>query len=136
LDKRIKILILPLVLIYFIDQNLYSQSSKSFNNFSLSEYSDIQKTIRPPIYKQILTIDKAKHLVGSMIGTVLIYELSNVHLDIESRESKTISVGIMLSFGVGKEFWDKKRKSTGFSWTDLLADGAGIAFGLILVNQP
>jgi len=36
--------------------------------------------------------------------------------------------------GVGKEIYDVyKPKPTGFSWADLVADGLGILFGLLLL---
>lgn len=136
MENRIKTHILLLVILIITGQYLYSQTTKTVHNLTVLEFSSVPQSNRPSEFRQLLKVDKAKHLVGSMIGTVLIYKISNVHLDIESSESKIISTGIMLSFGVGKEIWDKKRKSTGFSWADLLANGAGIILGLILVNQP
>ncbi len=107
----------------------YPDKSDSLNKIipSLNTYSVTDKFKTP---------DKAQHFMGSMISTVLIYNICREPLDIQNNNSKIIAVGITFGLGISKEMYDHSRTHGMFSWRDLLADLAGIGVGIILINQP
>ena len=133
---RIENYILFLTVIFILIHDLPAQKSQiSYNKPPyLNEIS--QKTLFTRDVDHILSNDKAKHFVASLISTVFVHQLSTKHFDFEKTESKTIAGGVTFSIGILKESYDKFIKKKKFSWEDLIADAAGIAVGLILVNQP
>ena len=78
--------------------------------------------------------DKAYHLLGSMMSTVLITKTGQVHLNYEYRNSKMTGAGITFSIGFFKEFLDRKKPGNIFSWKDLTADLAGIACAFLIMD--
>jgi putative lipoprotein len=85
---------------------------------------------------RFLAADKAKHFTASLISTVFLYKIFEKGLSIDQQEGKIYSFSLTISLGLSKEIYDKSRPGNYFSWKDLLADAAGIAAGLILINQP
>jgi uncharacterized protein YfiM (DUF2279 family) len=90
----------------------------------------------PDFHENLTSPDKAQHFMGSMISTVLFYKIFQDPLQMENSSSKVLAVGITLGLGISKEIYDSSKSKGRFSWRDLLADMAGIAVGLVLVNQP
>ncbi len=74
--------------------------------------------------------DKWMHLTATYFATVQsAYALENMLL-IKPENSRYISIGITLSFSLGKEFYDVFAKKSIFSWKDLTYDilGAGLGY--------
>ncbi len=80
--------------------------------------------------------DKAQHFIVSAISVAFIYNVNRRHFKVAGRQSKTIAAGVSVSFGILKELVDMTSPRHHASWRDLAADIAGVAAGLILVNQP
>jgi uncharacterized protein YfiM (DUF2279 family) len=79
--------------------------------------------------------DKLKHFIGSMITTTFLYKLSEENFKWNQKNSLFFSFGMTASIGVGKEIYDLKKQKGQFSWKDLLANGLGIATGILLATQ-
>lgn len=78
--------------------------------------------------------DKGYHLVGSMISTTLIGQLSLNGLETTTKKSQVIGAGMTFSLGLVKEFYDARKPQNKFSWKDLAANGVGIILGVILLG--
>ena len=133
---RIENYIIFLIVIFLLIHNLLAQKYQISCNKPIYINEISQKTLFTKDDDSILTNDKAKHFMGSLISTVFIHQLSTKHFDLEKTESKAIAGGVTFSIGILKESYDEFVKKKKFSWEDLIADAAGIAVGLILVNQP
>ena len=82
-----------------------------------------------------LGVDKAVHLVGSMIS-VTGTAVSLQRLCQQSRQdAKVIGFGFTITLGLGKELMDMRKPGGFFSYKDLTADIAGSIIGIILVSQ-
>ncbi len=79
--------------------------------------------------------DKVQHFMVSLMSTVFFSKLLQKAGN-EKSDARIAGGGISFALGLGKEFRDSTRKNNHFSWKDLAADVAGIAIGLVLVNQP
>jgi len=135
LDLQVRIYGSLLILSFLLINTLYSQDRK-FYPIPDTSPSKIAPNVNPSFSDTYAAPDKAQHFMGSMISTVLFYKIFQDPLQIENSNSKYLAVGITLGLGVSKEIYDGTRSKGAFSWKDLLADMAGIAAGLILVNQP
>lgn len=81
----------------------------------------------------LISIDKLLHFV---ISFVIVVTLFNMLILIGLKDfilCIVVSTIITFLIGVGKEFYDKFRKGTYFSFGDLFADIIGIIYGLTLV---
>ena len=76
--------------------------------------------------------DKGYHIVGSMISTTFISQLSQKGFDSTLKESQYIGAGMTFSFGLAKELYDSGKPNNMFSWKDLTANCVGIILGVIL----
>jgi uncharacterized protein YfiM (DUF2279 family) len=85
---------------------------------------------------RFLSADKAQHFIGSTISTIFLAKFAHQNTKSSKQKSKRISISLTLSLGILKEVRDKYRPNNHFSWIDLLADGAGILMGVVLLNQP
>jgi uncharacterized protein YfiM (DUF2279 family) len=81
-----------------------------------------------------LSPDKGYHLIGSLIGTTLVSQLSMKGFDTNREKSQVIGVGAVFSLGLAKEFYDSGKQKNKFSWKDLTANGVGIIVGIILLG--
>ncbi len=81
-----------------------------------------------------LSPDKGYHLVGSMIGTTLVGQLSMKGFDTSRGKSQIIGVGAAFSLGLAKEIYDSGKQKNKFSWKDLMANGVGIIVGVVLLG--
>jgi uncharacterized protein YfiM (DUF2279 family) len=81
-----------------------------------------------------LSPDKGYHLVGSLIGTTLVGQLSMKGFDTRREASQIIGMGTAFSLGLAKEIYDSGKQKNKFSWKDLMANGVGIVIGVILLG--
>ncbi len=79
--------------------------------------------------------DKVMHFTGSALLTYWNYGFSQDIMENSNEESLYLSISFTALLGAGKEYCDKRKKSTGWSWPDLTYDLAGIALGMILINN-
>lgn len=78
--------------------------------------------------------DKGQHFIGSLISTVLTSQISYRYFDMNKSKSKIIGSSISLSIGLTKELLDDQKVNNYFSWKDLIANAAGIAIGIVLLE--
>jgi putative lipoprotein len=79
--------------------------------------------------------DKVMHLTGSVFLTYWNYGFSQDILENSNEESLYFSISFTALLGAGKEYNDKRSKFTGWSWPDMAYDLAGIALGMVLINN-
>lgn len=79
--------------------------------------------------------DKVAHFLGSAYLCYWQQGMWQDAADLQHRESITLAVSFTGILGAGKELSDKHLGTTGWSWEDLVYDCAGIAAGLILINN-
>jgi len=78
--------------------------------------------------------DKARHLIGSLYGTVLIGQVTMRYGEYSLARAKIMAGGSLFMFGLAKEICDAKKPANYFSWKDLTANAVGILIGLILIG--
>lgn len=79
--------------------------------------------------------DKAAHFTYSAALTYWNYGVAKDYLGNSRQNSLVISVNFTALLGAAKEFSDAKIGKTGWSWPDLAYDFAGIACGMVLINN-
>lgn len=85
---------------------------------------------------RMFTADKGHHLaVSAAIYAVSFYALRQ-EMNASQPTAVQASVGIALSFGIGKEVYDRFSPHGSVSWRDLLADLAGVALAAALFSLP
>lgn len=85
-----------------------------------------------PMRDSLLGEDKAHHALLSAFLAAAGYYLARDEASWSKRSSVAFAAGLSFSFGVGKELYDKRSGRGQASVADLLADIAGLAFGLAL----
>ena len=91
-----------------------------------------------PLFVQdrMFTADKGHHFaVSAAIYAVSFYALRQ-ELNASQPAAVQASVGVALSFGIGKEVFDRFSPNGSVSWRDLLADLAGVALAAALFSLP
>jgi len=78
--------------------------------------------------------DKGYHIVGSMICTTFIGELSKKRFDSTPQKAQIIGAGTTFSLGLAKEIYDSGKPNNIFSWKDLSANCVGILIGMLLLG--
>jgi uncharacterized protein YfiM (DUF2279 family) len=81
-----------------------------------------------------LSPDKGTHVMGSMISTTLIGQISLKEFDNSTQKSQIIGAGTTFALGLAKEIFDSRQPYNIFSWKDLTANGVGIIIGIILLG--
>ncbi len=120
------IFVLFLLIINTIGQNI------SVNNQNFPDTGKIiQNTIKNDSW---FAIDKGQHFIGSFIGTILFTKVNNRQLNIDKSNSKKLGIGIIFSLGLAKETLDSQKPNNIFSWRDLLANIAGIATAIAVLE--
>jgi len=76
--------------------------------------------------------DKAHHALLSAFLAAAGYYLAKEEAGCRKGQAVTLAAGFSLSFGVGKEVYDKRSGRGHASFVDLVADVVGVAFGLAL----
>jgi uncharacterized protein YfiM (DUF2279 family) len=118
-------------LIVFICNPLFARPKPEslnayFQSFAMREKKEINDKWLSP--------DKGYHLVGSLIGTTLVGQMSMKGFDTNREKSQIIGVGAAFSLGLAKEFFDSGKQKNKFSWKDLTANGVGIIVGVVLLG--
>jgi uncharacterized protein YfiM (DUF2279 family) len=81
-----------------------------------------------------LSPDKGYHVMGSMIGTTLVGQISLRGFGNSVEKSQAIGAGATFTLGFVKEIFDSNKPQNCFSWKDLTANGVGIIIGIILIS--
>ena len=113
--------IFTLILLVSLCMGLYGVSTKEYEQ---------HKTFK----EQMMQKDKLLHYSACFVLTTggYMFGQSNGY---NTNESKAIGVGLALGIGIAKEYYDTiKKKPTGWSWHDLLADIAGITSAVSLIG--
>jgi uncharacterized protein YfiM (DUF2279 family) len=79
--------------------------------------------------------DKGYHVLGSMIGTTLVGQISMKRFDYSIKKSQLITAGTAFTIGFTKEIYDSEQPKNYFSWKDLAANGVGIIIGIIILGM-
>lgn len=77
--------------------------------------------------------DKAGHVVASAVLAAADSEYGQ-RQHLSGQQNKTTGILFSLSFGAGKEWYDGRPNSGGWSWKDFAWDAAGAASGIALWN--
>ncbi|MCR4438638.1 MAG: hypothetical protein QHJ34_05130 [bacterium] len=85
-----------------------------------------------PMRDSLLGEDKAHHALLSVFLAAAGYYLARDEASWSKKSSVAFAAGFSFSFGVGKEVYDKRSGRGHASIGDLVADVAGLAFGLAL----
>lgn len=142
-----KILIILMIIIGIVSaQETGNDSSVTRIKISDVQYFDVQSSInennidhetseKPFALRQTndkwFSKDKWMHLTTSYFTTLQsAYALENMLL-VKPENSRYISIGITLSFSLGKEFYDVFAKKGIFSWKDLTYDVIGTGLGYL-----
>lgn len=88
--------------------------------------------ILPEIEDKWLARDKALHLGASAAIVGLAYHSYHCQLGHSETDSRVLAISLSAVCGIGKELWDVKKSPRGLSWKDLVADGIGVAIGVLL----
>lgn len=142
-----RLLVLFLILISVLSaQEIQADSSVTRLQMSDVKYYDIQSpdilkgidhersdkpfALRQPTDKWF-SKDKWMHLTTTYFLTLQSSFALEHMFFVESENSRQISVGISLSFSLGKEFYDVFGKKSIFSWKDLVYDVLGSGLGYL-----
>ena len=82
-----------------------------------------------------LAKDKADHFMASLFLTGMGYYAAKKELGYSDPASRNLAISFSLSFGLGKEIYDKTSKRGQASLKDIVADILGIGFGYIIINM-
>jgi uncharacterized protein YfiM (DUF2279 family) len=78
--------------------------------------------------------DKGDHFTTSAFLIGAGYYFSKQEMKMKDKSAQYNAVAFSFSLGVLKEIYDKKIKKTHFCFKDLVADLAGIGFGIAVLN--
>jgi uncharacterized protein YfiM (DUF2279 family) len=81
-----------------------------------------------------LSHDKARHVIGSLYGTVLLGQMGMRLSKGSLSQTKSIAAGAVFTFGLAKEVYDSHKPNNHFCWKDMTANVFGIVVGIILVS--
>lgn len=91
-----------------------------------------KETFRP---SNMLRLDKLKHFTFSLYLTTTSYYISNRIAGLNRSDAQYLSTGLTISLGIGKESHDRWWQNEVFSFPDIVADIAGTALGLLIINR-
>jgi uncharacterized protein YfiM (DUF2279 family) len=80
-------------------------------------------------------MDKLKHFTFSIYITTTTYYVMNRMMSCNSLQSRQSAAGISFSLGIVKESYDNWIKEEKFRIPDIIADVAGTAVGLLIINR-
>jgi uncharacterized protein YfiM (DUF2279 family) len=92
------------------------------------------KENKKEILDQWFSADKGYHIMGSLISTTLVGQISMNSFDNSTEKSQLIGAGSTFTLGLAKEVFDSKSPNNYFSWKDLTANSVGIIIGIILLG--
>ena len=85
--------------------------------------------------KQLVANDKIMHFTSSAFMTCWNYGFSRDIMAQNHQNSIVFAVSITGSLGFAKEISDKHLKKTYFSWKDITFDLAGVALGILIIQN-
>ncbi len=130
--RRLEYNIFLIILLLFLSLQQLSAGERPetldtyFKSFALGKKIDKSDSWFSP--------DKGYHIVGSMICTTFIGELSRKRFETTSREARIIGAGTTFSLGLAKEIYDSGKTNNIFSLKDLTANCVGIIIGVFLLG--
>jgi len=78
--------------------------------------------------------DKGYHVIGSVMSTTLVGQLSSRGFDATRKNSQIIGAAATFTLGVVKEIYDSRDTKNKFSWKDIATNGVGIIIGILLLG--
>lgn len=78
--------------------------------------------------------DKAHHFMASAFLTGFSYYVSKQEVGMTQHKANVAAVGVSFSVGLGKEVYDGVSGKGHVSLQDVVADVAGIVFGVLILN--
>lgn len=79
--------------------------------------------------------DKAAHFISCGYLTCYSYGIGKDVLEMKDDSSRILGLGLSLSAGLLKEYYDVSVKGGEWSWKDVFWDSAGICLGIVLINN-
>ncbi len=135
---RNRCLLAFLILLIVVTAPGFSQSRSSSDVRAVpSDSTRLHPSSTKPCFRdRFFAPDKARHFMFNVISTVFVGKFAGERMGWSDRQSKHAAVTISLGIGLLKEVRDSRQPNNRFSWKDLVADVAGIAVGVALLNQP
>ena len=128
---KLIVLIGILNIIFESGHYLYADDrSESMNSYFKSLGIEVKKENHDSWF----SADKGYHVMGGMISTALVGQISLRGFDNSLKKSKTIGASATFTLGLVKEIYDSKQPNNYFSWKDLAANGVGVIIGIILLG--
>jgi uncharacterized protein YfiM (DUF2279 family) len=124
MKEKIIFCFIVLLLFCFCYSTISAQESKS------EKYKNVEEKITKN--DSWLGVDKFLHFAASAGITGLSYHSYHCQFNNPQKNSIYFSVSLAGAAGIGKECVDKNIRKTGWSWKDIVADGAGIVVGYLL----
>jgi uncharacterized protein YfiM (DUF2279 family) len=97
-------------------------------------FETFEKGKKTAVQDHWFTADKGYHVMGSMISTTFLGQVSMRGYNRSIETSKLIGAGTTFTLGLAKEIYDSRQPQNYFSWKDLAANGVGILLGIILIS--
>jgi|GEM_PF-2983365 len=120
--------IIALVLVHGLAFGQFRPLTSSFPDTPVGKFS----LTRQPF--QVITLDKFKHFTSSiMLVTTSGYYLG--YTNFSAARIRNYSMGLTFSLGIIKEVSDHYRTKGHASWGDIVADGAGMICGGIILHN-
>ncbi len=91
----------------------------------------VSDSVKTPICDSWIGEDKLYHFVVSSFMTGAFYHLFYCKMNLKHSKAVYFSVGTVISTGIFKELWDKK-KGRFFSYKDMVFNLAGITAGYFI----
>jgi uncharacterized protein YfiM (DUF2279 family) len=85
-------------------------------------------------HDQWVAPDKAHHFMASAFITGFTYYACKQELDFSEQQASTVCVSLSLSVGLAKEVYDGVSGKGTPSFKDIIADAAGVAFGIFIIS--
>ena len=102
---------------------------------SLSLPADsLNQNIKRSLHDQWFSQDKAHHFMVSAFLTGFSYYAFKQEFGQSSESAATAAVSVSFSIGIGKEIYDGVSGKGTPSWKDIVADAAGVMFGILIVT--
>jgi uncharacterized protein YfiM (DUF2279 family) len=84
---------------------------------------------------RIISFDKVQHAAVSCLLTLSSQYIMVNKSGFSEQKALSYSVSSSALFGLAKEFNDCKTKERSFDWSDLIADGVGLAIAAFIIIQ-
>jgi len=131
--KRLSRRVAATTVAFFLFQGIIAENNfaKDRNGCLIYKSAERQKGTLAASQDRMWAVDKYRHFVASALVFGLVFDLLRVEGQWNQRRALAAGVSLSLGLGVAKELWDRNRPGHVASWKDLLADAAGVTFGLL-----